>query len=264
MISKILLVPSICKDAVFEDLHKPFWLAYTSLCPEDQERFRQLGALPLLASYDDERLSRLWGISKAMTREVLVRLEKEAGLSYRSADGRGDWQFHPQVINFARCLLHEIPFHQRWKISLKIIHLALQEKRPGQFHHPYKCGMRPEIAQIYCHMLWQERKRRRLPIVLSELQGLINPFYSTDRSIFTQLASNYSLEDYLWGHHLYLEGSGDVWLSMAYLLGLATLEGLQYLTAHLSWFKQMSILFGLLQWFTSAVGVIWGIHSGVP
>jgi hypothetical protein len=195
-----------------------------------------------------------------MTREVFVRLEKEAGLSYRSADGKGDWQFHPQVINFARCLLHEVPFHQRWKISLKIIHLALQEKRPGQFHHAYKCGMKPEIARMYCHMLREERKRRRLSIVLSELQGLINPFYSTDWSIFTQLTSNCSPEDYLWGFHIYLEGSGDIWLSIAYLLGLATLKGLQYLTVSWSWFNQVNILFGLLQWFTFAVGVIWGFH----
>ena len=56
VMEKVRLAPSIWKEDVFEDLHKPFWLSYSSLSAEDQDKFRRLGALPTLASYDEERL----------------------------------------------------------------------------------------------------------------------------------------------------------------------------------------------------------------
>ena len=102
VMKKIFLAPSICKEDIFEDLHKPLWLAYSSLNEKDQKRFRSLGVLPNLACYDEERLSRFWGVSKKLVNEILVRLEKEAGLVRRSTTQNGQWHIHPQVLNYAR------------------------------------------------------------------------------------------------------------------------------------------------------------------
>ena len=206
VMKKVCLAPAIWKEGVFKDLHKPLWLAYSSLSAEDQDKFRKLGILPTLAGYDEERLSLFWGISRTKANEILVRLEKEAGLARRCPQRNGCWHFHPQVMAYARYLLNESPVRTRILSGFYPIRLAFHEKRPVQFHHLYKKGVKPEVVKTYWAMIRQEWKRRRLPIILSELRRTVDLAYSPDWSIFKQLTPNCTLEDYTWGYRNYLEG----------------------------------------------------------
>lgn len=215
---KLSLAPSIRKGDIVEDLHQPLWLAYSSLREDDQDKFRRLGALPTLASYDEARLGLLWGVSRVKANEILLRMEKEAGLAYRCPQKSGCWHFHPQVLNYARVVLSESSFRTRILAKYYPIRVAHQENRPHQFHHLYKHGFNSEVVQKYWQMIRQERKRRRLPIVLAELRRLVDPTYSTDWSIFTQLTSNCSLEDFVWGLRNYLAGVVDILIYFLFIL----------------------------------------------
>ena len=136
VMQKVRLAPSISKGNVFADLHKPLWLAYNSLRVEDQERFRRLGILPNLASYDEDRLGIFWGVSATIANETLILFEKEACLVRRCCRHKnGYWHFHPQVVNYARyCLLNASPRARVFSL-LSLLRLALHEKRPRYFHH---------------------------------------------------------------------------------------------------------------------------------
>lgn len=209
---KLSLAPSIRKGDIVEDLHHPLWLAYSSLGEKDQEMFRRLGAFPTLASYDEVRLGRLWGVSKIKANEILLRMEKEAGLAQRCPQKLGCWKFHPQVLHYARYMLRESPLRSRIFAKCYPLCLAFHENRPRQFHHLYKQGIHFGVVKKYWQMIHQERKRRRMPIVLAELRRLVDPTYSTDWSIFRQLTSNCSLEDYVWGFRNFLGGGADLWI----------------------------------------------------
>lgn len=259
VMNKVNLAPSFMKGNVYEDLHKPFWLAYSSLKIDDQEKFRRLGILPPLASYDEERLSLLWGVSKTKANEILLRLEKEAGLAYR-CPGSSCWHFHPQVLNYARYLHGERSFSLRVLSHFYPMRMAWHEKRPRQYHHMYKRGVKSEVVKKYWQMIREECKRRRMPIVLAELRRLVDPSYSTDWSVFSQLTSNCTLEDYIWGYRNYLAGEIDIWVFFIYLFLVGVISGLQSLAFHYGLIQESSIPLGIFNLFLMNTAAVWAFH----
>ncbi len=248
VVNKVNLATSFMNEDVYEDLHKSFWLAYSSLKKEDQEKFRRLGIIPPLACYDEERLSLLWGVSKNKANEILLRFEKEAGLVHRCFK-RGCWHFHPQVLNYARYLHRASPLYRRIRSRLYPMRVALHEKRPSEFQHLYKRGVKVEVVSNYWQMTREEGIRRRVPILLAELRRLVDPSYSTDWLIFTRYISNCTLADYSWGYRNYLAGVIDIWVFFVYLALVGLIGGLQQLAIHYGLENQRSILFGILNLF---------------
>jgi len=260
VVEKVNLAPPILKEDIFKALHKPLWLAFSSLSADDQNMFRRLGILPALACYDEERLSLFWGVSRTKANEILVRLEKEAGLTYRDHGKSGCWHFHPQVLNYARYLFNETPYRTRVLSHLYPARVAFHERRPHQFNHMYRRGIKREILKEYWKMIRAEGKRRRLPIVLAELRRFVDPTYSTDWSIFTQLTSNCTFEDYIWGYRTYLEGALDIWFFFGYLFLIGILGGLQRLVIQFGLLTQDSILLGMLNLFLLSSALLWAFH----
>jgi hypothetical protein len=257
---KVRLAPSFMKEDVFEDLHRPLWLAYSSLNCEDQEKYLLLGALPTLASYDEKRLSLLWGVSKTKANEVLVRLEKEAGFVQHCVEGTEAWHIHPQVLSYARFLLSESSLRMRIFSRFYPARVAFHEKRPHEFHHLYKRGVKSDVVKKYWQMIREESKRRKVPLVLGELRRFIEPSYSTDWSVLTQLTSNCTLEDYVWGYHMYLAAQADIWIFFTYLFLVGILGGIQSLFMHYGILSIQSILLGILNLFLLSSSFIWAFH----
>lgn len=260
VMQKVQLAPSTCLQDVFKDLHKPFWLAYSSLSIDDQEKFCSLGLLPTLASYDEDRLGKFWGVSKARANEYLVRLEKEAGLVRRCSQEMDSWYFHPQVLNYARCLLGENSLHIRMRFRFYPSRVALQEMRPCHFHHMYKRGVKFEVWRTYWQMIRKEGRRRRSPIILGELRRLIDPTYSTDWSIFSQLTPNCTLKEYAWGYRTYLEGGLDILFFVIYLALIGIIGGLQSFAQQWGLLKGIPFLLGILNLFLLTSAFIWAFH----
>ncbi len=263
VMEKVRLAPSVYKGDVFVDLHKPLWLAYSSLDAADQERFRRLGTLPNLASYDEERLSLLWGVSKTRANETLIRFEKEAGLVRRCCRHKsGHWHFHPQVVNYARCCLLNSSIRMRVLSFLYPLRLALNEKRPCDFHHMYIRGIQHEVVKTYWQMLREYGKRRRLPLFLAELRRLVDVTYSSDWSIFNQLTPNCTLADYAWGYRNYLGGMLDILFFAVYLALIGFFSWMQkhvlddgFLESHVEWMGMINLflLASALNWFLHLV-----------
>lgn len=259
VMKKIRLAPSILKNNVFEDLHKPLWIAYSSLGEEDKKRFRSLGTLPGLADYDEERLGWFWGVPRALANEILVRLEKEAGLVRRDSQQEGLWHIHPQVLNYARVQIKASPIRERCIFHLYSVRIALRAKRPAMLQQIGKKKMRFEIFRTYWGLVREEGRRKRTPILLTELRRLVDPSYSTDWSIFNQFASNCSLDEYGWGYRNYLESELDIWFFFIYLFMMGVIRGLQRLGFAFGVIRETSVLLGLLNVSLLSGAVIWMI-----
>jgi len=260
VMAKVRLAPSISKGNVFADLHKPLWLAYNSLRTEDQERFRRLGTLPNLASYDEDRLGMLWGVSKTIANETLIRFEKEAGLVRHCRYQNGFWHFHPQVLNYARyCLSNQSPRVQ-WLSRLLPVRLAVNEKRPREFHHIYARGVQRKVAKKYWQMIREDGRRRRLPLFLAELRRLVDLTYSTDWAIFKQLTSNCALADYSWGYRNYLGGMQDVVLFAIFLFLVGAFDGMRDLFFESGYLRRHQAIMGILNFFLLMSTLIWLLY----
>lgn len=98
--------PPSTPEGVAGDLYSPLRLAYKLLSPDEQARFRQLGALLELRSYDLSVFVGLWDLELAHTMRILDRLASDAGLlQFVQEEEEGVWKIHQQVLKYAQALL---------------------------------------------------------------------------------------------------------------------------------------------------------------
>ena len=138
--------------------------------------------------------------------------------------------------------------------------VAYLEKRPSQFHYVYRRGIKWKVVKKYLQMIRAEGKRRRLSFVLAELRRFVNPSYSTDWSIFTQLTENCTLEEYIWGYRNYLAGGLDIWVFFAYLFLIGVIGGLERLAIHCELLDEDSVVFRVINLFLIGCAIVWAFH----
>jgi len=124
----------------------------------------------------------------------------------------------------------------------------------------YKRGIQSEVVKKYWQMFHEYGKRRRLPMVLAELRRLVDLTYSTDWSIFNQLTSNCTLEDYGWGYRNYLGRMLDVLFFAVYLSLIGVFGGMQEHIFEEGFLRSHQTLIGILSVFLLLSVLNWLLH----